>query len=49
MLFAPDHAVEGVTPFAGSPPYSLYTVDGVPDLATWIEVCAGAWSRTQGE
>jgi hypothetical protein len=49
LLFAPDHAFEGVTPFAGSPPYSLYTIDAVPDLATWIEVCAAAWSRTQGE
>lgn len=43
LLFAPDHAFEGVTPFAGSPPYSLLTIDEVPDLTTWIEVCAAAW------
>ncbi|MFI7431788.1 hypothetical protein ACIBPB_32940 [Micromonospora sp. NPDC049836] len=43
LLFAPDHAFANVTPLAGSPPYSLLTIDGVPDLATWIEVCAAAW------
>jgi hypothetical protein len=43
LLFAPDHAFAGVTPLAGSPPYSLLTIDNVPDLATWIEVCAAAW------
>ena len=43
LLFAPDHAFERVTPFAGSPPCSLLTMDEVPDLATWIEVCAAAW------
>jgi hypothetical protein len=43
VLFAPDHAFEHVTCLAGSPPYSLYTIDDVPDLATWIETCAAAW------
>ncbi|MEV1249007.1 hypothetical protein [Nonomuraea sp. NPDC049750] len=43
VLFAPDHAFTHVTPLAGSPPYSLLTMDKVPDLATWIEVCAAAW------
>jgi hypothetical protein len=43
LLFAPDHDFRGVTPLAGSPPYSLLTIDNVPDLATWIEVCAAAW------
>lgn len=43
LLFAPDHAFSGVTPLAGSPPYSLLTINGVPDLASWIEVCAAAW------
>lgn len=43
LLFAPDHAFTDVTPLAGSPPYSLLTIDDVPDLATWIEVCAAAW------
>ncbi len=43
LLFAPDHDFERVTPFAGSPPCSLLIVDEVPDLATWIEVCAAAW------
>lgn len=43
LLFAPDHDFDGVTPFAGSPPYSLLTIDDVPDLASWIEVCAAAW------
>ncbi|MFG2005481.1 hypothetical protein ACGFNU_40665 [Spirillospora sp. NPDC048911] len=43
ILFAPDHAFAGVTPMPGSPPYSLLTIDEVPDLAAWIEVCAAAW------
>jgi hypothetical protein len=43
LLFAPDHAFTGVTPVDGSPPYSLLTIDDVPDLATWIEVCASLW------
>ncbi|GAA3654849.1 hypothetical protein GCM10022224_017330 [Nonomuraea antimicrobica] len=43
VLFAPDHAFTHVTPLVGSPPYSLLTIDKVPDLATWIEVCAAAW------
>jgi hypothetical protein len=43
LLFAPDHAFTGVTPLAGCPPYSLLTIDEVPDLATWVEVCATAW------
>ncbi|WP_026404941.1 hypothetical protein [Actinomadura rifamycini] len=45
LLFAPDHAFDDVTPLDGSPPYSLLTIDGVPDLAAWIEVCAAAWRR----
>ena len=43
LLFAPDHAFDGVTALAGCPPYSLLTIDTVPDLTTWIEVCAAAW------
>ncbi|MFG1680792.1 hypothetical protein ACGFNP_11550 [Nonomuraea sp. NPDC049269] len=43
LLFAPDHAFTAVAPLAGSPPYSLLTIDDVPDLAAWIEVCAAAW------
>lgn len=43
LLFAPDHSFTHVTPVAGSPPFSLLTIDDVPDLATWIEVCAAAW------
>ncbi|MEU4235805.1 hypothetical protein [Actinoplanes sp. NPDC026619] len=43
LLFAPDHAFDGVTPLPGCPPYSLLTIDAVPDLITWIEVCAAAW------
>ncbi|NEA28718.1 hypothetical protein [Actinomadura bangladeshensis] len=43
LLFAPDHAFKGVAPLDGCPPYSLLTIDNVPDLATWIEVCAAAW------
>lgn len=43
LLFAPDHAFKGVAPLDGCPPYSLLTIDAVPDLATWIEVCAAAW------
>lgn len=45
LLFAPDHDHERVTPLAGCPPYSLLTVDGVPDLASWIEECATAWLK----
>ena len=47
LLFAPDHDFADVTPSAGSPPYSLLTIDHVPDLATWIEVCAAAWRSHQ--
>jgi hypothetical protein len=43
LLFAPDHAFEGVTPLAGCPPDSLLTIDDVPDLRTWIEACAAVW------
>lgn len=43
LLFAPDHAFDGITPWAGCPEYSLYTFDELPDLAAWIEVCAAAW------
>jgi hypothetical protein len=43
LLFAPDHAFTGVTPLPGSPPYSLLTIDDVPDLKTWIEVSAAVW------
>jgi hypothetical protein len=45
LLFAPDHAFTGVTPLTGSPPYSLLTIDEVPDLRTWIEVSAAAWRQ----
>ena len=45
LLFAPDHDHERVTPLASCPPYSLMTVDGVPDLASWIEECATAWLK----
>jgi len=45
LLFAPDHAFDGVTPLAGCPPYSLLTFDDMPDLGTWIEVCAAAWRQ----
>ncbi|MDO3703295.1 hypothetical protein Q3W71_16605 [Micromonospora sp. C28SCA-DRY-2] len=43
LLFAPDHDFAGVTPVVGFPPYSLLTIDGVPDLATWMEACAAVW------
>jgi len=43
LLFAPDHDFDGVTPLPGCPPFSLLTIDDVPDLAAWIEVCARAW------
>jgi hypothetical protein len=43
LLFAPDHAFEGVTPMEGCPPYSLLRINEVPDLGTWIEGSAQAW------
>lgn len=43
VLFAPDHAFDGVTPLPGCPEYSLYSFDELPDLASWVEACAGAW------
>ena len=43
LLFAPDHAFDGVTPLPGCSPYSLLTIDEIPDLAAWIEGCAAAW------
>lgn len=45
LLFAPDHAFTGVTPLVGAPPYSLLTIDDVPDLEAWVEVCAAAWRQ----
>lgn len=46
LLFAPDHAYDGVTELPGCPPYSLMTIDEVPDLASWIDVSAAAWTRS---
>ena len=43
LLFAPDHGFSRVTPLAGCPEYSLYTMDDDPDLATWIEHAARGW------
>jgi hypothetical protein len=43
LLFAPDHDFDRVTPYAGSPELSLLSFDDLPDLTTWIEVCAAAW------
>jgi hypothetical protein len=48
LLFAPDHAFDGVTPLPGCPPYSLLTIDDAPDLATWIEACARPWHAVGG-
>lgn len=45
LLFAPDHAFARVTPYPGCPPYSLMTIDGLPDLSSWIEECAEAWLK----
>ncbi|WP_250006787.1 hypothetical protein [Actinoplanes sp. M2I2] len=45
VVFAPDHSFSGVTPLADSPAYALLTIDDVPDLTSWIEVCAAAWRR----
>lgn len=39
ILFAPDHAFQGLTILPGCPDRSLYTIDNVPDLASWIEDC----------
>lgn len=44
LLFAPDHAFDGVTPLPGCPPYSLLTIDDAQDLIAWIELCANVWS-----
>lgn len=43
LLFAPDHAFDGVAPLPGCPPYSLLTISETPDLISWVEVCAAAW------
>jgi len=48
LLFAPDHDFAGVTPLPGCPPNSLLTIDGVPDLRSWIETCAATWSGDAG-
>lgn len=44
IMFAPDHAFDGVTPLPNCPPYSLMTIDALPSLEAWIESCATAWS-----
>jgi hypothetical protein len=43
LLFAPDHSFNNVAPLPGCPPYSLLTIDDIPDLGAWIEACARAW------
>lgn len=45
VWFAPDHSTSGVTVLPGCPEYSLYTFDGAPDLASWIETGAAQWAR----
>lgn len=45
VWFAPDHDASGVTVLPGCPEYSLYTFDGAPDLASWIETGAAQWER----
>jgi hypothetical protein len=45
VWFAPDHAASGVTVLPGCPEYSLYTFDGAPDLASWIETGAVQWAQ----
>jgi hypothetical protein len=44
VWFAPDHFASGVTVLPGCPEYSLYTFDGVPDLASWIETGVTQWA-----
>ncbi|MFI2366673.1 hypothetical protein [Promicromonospora sp. NPDC019610] len=46
IWFAPDHSASGVTVLPGCPEYSLYTFDGVPDLASWVEEGAAQWARS---
>lgn len=48
LLFAPDHAFDGVTPLPGCPPYSLLTIDAAPDVSSWIEVSAQGWRSGEG-
>ncbi|MEU4360541.1 hypothetical protein [Promicromonospora sp. NPDC023987] len=45
VWFAPDHFASGVTVLPGCPEYSLYTFDGAPDLASWIETGAVQWAQ----
>ncbi|MBS2031110.1 MAG: hypothetical protein JST54_24625 [Deltaproteobacteria bacterium] len=44
LLFATDHAFKHVTPLAGCPEYSLYTLNGVERFAEWVNVIARQWS-----
>jgi len=44
LLFAPDHAFRHVTPLAGCPPYTLYTLKGAKRFADWVGVIARQWS-----
>lgn len=44
LLFAPDHAFDGLTSAPDCPEYSLYTIDAAPDLASWIETISAAWA-----
>jgi hypothetical protein len=41
LLFAPDHDFDGVRPLPGCPENSLLTIDGLPDLRSWLEALAG--------
>ena len=45
LLFAPDHAFDHVTPLAGCPDHSLYTLEGAPTFSAWIETIADQWLR----
>ena len=45
VWFAPDHFTSGVTVLPGCPEYTMYTFDGAPDLASWIEMGAAQWAR----
>ena len=45
VWFAPDHFTSDVTVLPGCPEYTLYTFDGAPDLASWIEMGAAQWAR----
>jgi hypothetical protein len=43
LLFAHDHSFDHVRPWKGLPEYTLYTLEGAPNFASFVETIAKQW------